>query len=399
MLVGDLHCHKDRAGGKVKVKDRVLKRESFLIAGSRRKPVGSHPVEALLLRIGQEELRADALLCMGDMADQVCEEGMSQAWCHLKEIGAALGTTNVFPTLGNHDVDSRNIAGDNPFDLAKNLAPDFPSADAALVRQYWADGFMLHRLDTNGLIIAVNTTADHNSHDSALRGTITDDKIRGIASGIDGIIGENGDMPLRVAFMHHHPVLHSRVGYSSADVMANGDLLVRELAQRNVQLIVHGHRHEPRLRRERVDGLDTIIFAIGAFAKVLEEVGTTTRNLCHHITLTTVDSDVGFRLRSWEFNHGDGWNATSYPSSTLPAECSFSLHPPTVDAGAIVAFLEEQDSRVVLARNVIEAFPDIPRMLPEEVRAIARAVRECSRWKATFDEEGLFTGFGETIEI
>jgi len=76
-VAGDLHCHADA--------DNISK-ESFLLAGALRKPVGKHPVQSLIELINDKSLKADVLICPGDLSNRICSKGMMQAWDHLKEI-------------------------------------------------------------------------------------------------------------------------------------------------------------------------------------------------------------------------------------------------------------------------------------------------------------------------
>src|SRR4051794_17273041 len=82
--------------------------EDFTITVAVAGDIHFHAPRSGAARIDQENsLRADVLVCPGDLANRVCSVGMMQAWDHLKEIERKLECQQLLTTLGNHDVDSR----------------------------------------------------------------------------------------------------------------------------------------------------------------------------------------------------------------------------------------------------------------------------------------------------
>ncbi len=63
-----------------------------------------NPIETLPGFFGREEVKADVVLCPGDLAHQAHRAATTWAWKHLQEIANAVGTDLVIATAGNHDV-------------------------------------------------------------------------------------------------------------------------------------------------------------------------------------------------------------------------------------------------------------------------------------------------------
>lgn len=360
-VISDLHCHaRNEHDGRT---------ESFLIANDLREPADRHPVQSLLGLITREQLTADIVVCPGDLAHKASREGLVAAFGHLREISDALGAGGPICTLGNHDVESRQ-AGADPFATAKRAHPAFPFLDRQLTDRYWAAGFAVQRLPGNADIVVVNTAMHHYGDVEARRGTFPDAQIRRLEEALEAV-----ETPaLRVALLHHHPVLHTVAGFDATDVLPNGDDLVRVLARAGTRLVIHGHRHHPRLKRELVDGISVFVLAAGSFAVFLNELSSRTRNVFHLVEVEAFTGTFRGRVLTWEFNYARGWHPTSIRSSEFPHTANFGEAPPLTLADDIAQFVRGSSPAMADGDMLRTRFPELAGLIPEELLALSRTL-------------------------
>lgn len=357
-VISDLHC---------RLRDDP--RESFLTVGSPRKPSSRHPVQAAIELIDRERLIADVLLLPGDFANRASPEGLSQGWDHSLELARHLHTAAVVPVIGNHDIDSHRTRPEQPvFEAVQNLRVGFPFTDENENRRFFADGYALIRLH-NVEVIAINTVIDQNDAASAKRGTFGLPRIVRMQRDLEGQL--HG--PIRVALMHHHPLLHSGTFLEDTDVLATGDQLLTALRQLGCRLVVHGHKHFARL--SYVDRL--AVMASGSFSAQLYEYGTSMGNTFHMIQLDGDDvMNVKGQIRTWVFRLGQGWKEAHEDRDGFPFIAGFGRTSSMPDLMNALRMLGASD----IARDrfseeqVKEVAPDIAYLTPSERQEINRSL-------------------------
>jgi hypothetical protein len=226
---------------------------------------------------------------------------MLSGWGFIQEIAKSLSAGTVVPTLGNHDVLSRKPS-DDPFKLAKNLSsPKFPISSEELSDLFWSRGFFSIEND-QWRVLAVNSVMSHNNEISEKRGLITTKQLGDISSYLEAM----GPKSVQIAVCHHHPLLHEDIGLGTDDVMENGGLLLQLLAERGFSLLIHGHKHHPKLTC--VNALP--VFAAGSFsAGMTSGLASRTRNLFHFISPNTVHLEIALICGSGHFaSHGSNRN-------------------------------------------------------------------------------------------
>lgn len=359
-IASDLHCHAETP---------ARPKDSFLIAGARRVPSGKHPVQSLVELIRRQQVTADVLVCPGDLANKVCSSGMMQAWEHLKELERELKARQLLLTIGNHDVDSRKETGPDPFDIPRNLHPDFPVASSTDKDSFWSRGFYFsYDESTQTEFLILNTVIGHSDEATARRGTFNATHISRLQEALES----RPPRPIqqKIAVLHHHPVLHSSIDYGSTDVLEFGDQILNLLAAHRFQFILHGHRHDPRITRTSSAGSEQIIFAAGAFSAYLKELSSITRNLFHILQLSNTSGQIFGKLQTWEFNYGSGWRCATTQSATIPHFSGFSI--PRQDLGFLEQVYTQCDQALghQLREEEIQGnFPQFTRLLPEELNA------------------------------
>jgi metallophosphoesterase superfamily enzyme len=328
-VVSDMHCHLVSQP-----------RESFLTVGSLRRLRNQHPVEGLLELVKTDPLAssADVLVMPGDFASRMSQEGLSQAWAYVVEIAQALGASHLVPTIGNHDVDAHRILSyPNPFHVTQHLHPAFPFPTQALCEQFFSSGYCVVPTPLDVDFVVLNTVVDHHDKTSAKRGTFSVERIEHLRHTLPTASSASN----KIALMHHHPVLHSSRFIGSADVIETGDLLLDVLAANGITLVIHGHKHHPRLRYVDTAHGRIAVFASGSFAAILADMAMETRNTFHIIDV--IASGAGGSkgtIRTWEWKAG--WVRAEASSCGFPFRSGFSPTGSPVDTRALLVALAAQ---------------------------------------------------------
>jgi metallophosphoesterase superfamily enzyme len=98
-VVSDLHTHDGSSA--------ELGAPSMLGTSDPEDQPKRHPISGLKKLISDNKLRADILLCSGDLANKATPSGLNYAWRQLEILKNALGARKLIATAGNHDMDSR----------------------------------------------------------------------------------------------------------------------------------------------------------------------------------------------------------------------------------------------------------------------------------------------------
>jgi predicted phosphodiesterase len=346
-VISDLHCRLATDAP-----------DSFLKVGSPRVPSGRHPVQALLDMIDREELTVDALLVPGDLANKACREGLNQGWDYCLEIAAKLNAGFIIPVIGNHDIDPKRLRPEDAvFGQVRNMRPNFPFALPANNQSYFSDGYCVI---SEGDIeyIALNTVVDQIDEMSAKRGTFSGARIQQMEAALTHSLAA----PLRIALMHHHPILHSGTFWGDQDVIPTGDDLVAALRRLGCRLIIHGHKHIPRL--SSLNGV--AIFASGSFSAMLNEYGTLFGNTFHVVQVEgTEPENVKGQILTWVFQLGKGWRRSNEDYTGFPFVAGF---------GSSVG-VHEIDRQL---QNLATAQPQLNRFLEHELQNAAPDIKYLS---------------------
>lgn len=354
-VVSDLHCH---SSGQPQ-------QETLLLADALRAPASNHPIESLLQLFTRDGLRADALLVPGDLTNRVDRQGLISAWDFVVEIAAALRVQIVAPTLGNHDVDSRAMKNPDPFHLAKDFHPrSFPARDEGSRNCFWSNGYCL--LETDSLrVLVINSVAHHRTEKDAKHGMVTNAQLEQIENALSQVQWK----PFQVAVFHHHPIPHDILGLGAEDLMHGGDALLELLDKHKFRLVVHGHKHFPRLRYAPVGTHCLPVFASGSLAAVSVPMFSITRNTFHMIELNDLelpDCRNQGEIRTWVFSHGKGWLVPETQSADFPAVAGFGCHSQVDDlAQRTEALVVLENAKVVRFDQLVEKLPQLRYLYPK----------------------------------
>jgi len=346
-VMSDLHC---RLQGDPN--------DSLLTVGALRVPATINPVASLKALIDTEHLSADLLVNPGDFTNKARQEGLAEGWMLSQEIGRKLQVDSVIPVIGNHDIISRREGAQFPvFHFVQNLDVDFPFAEQSKNSAFFGDGFcVIRRAPVE--IIAINTVIEQTDEASANRGTFSQERIARLESQLDGTLTE----PIRIALMHHHPILHSGISMGDNDVLEHGDMLLSALRRLGCKFVIHGHKHEPRLTH--VNGMT--VLASGSLSANLQQFGSSFANTFHLITIESDGhSDPKGTIKTWAFHYGHGWKKAGVYCG-LPHITGFGNTIPIPTMSQALLGLASSPSYRFSAQEVRTACPSIDLLTPAE---------------------------------
>lgn len=253
-IVSDLHAY-------AKLPEKQNKPSHLSLASTEQTPE-NHPIVGLLQTIDDGSISADLLLCAGDLAHQACPESIRYAWDAVGQIQRALGAAATIGTAGNHDLDSRFLyTSPDPQQTLKNLIPEFPCTDPNKANQYWARDYTIVTASP-AVVISLNSSAHHGAVEHEKNhGRVTKD----VLSRLRAELQRFREHPVKILLCHHHPHQHEELNLGATDVMELGQQLLDLLAtdDSGTWLVVHGHKHHPKISYAAGGSNSPIVFASG----------------------------------------------------------------------------------------------------------------------------------------
>ncbi len=356
-VVSDLHClHKSAT---------TASGVTFLYSNAPKNPVARHPVYALLKLLKDDDsIRADVMICPGDIGDKADEQGIISGWDYLKKIQKGLEAPHLLATIGNHDVDSRRSHPyTNAFQLLQSLEEDYP-VDASN-DHFWSKKFAFIEGEDYQILV-INTCHNHNSKEDANQSVINPETLQAMAA----ILDKAERKKFRFAFCHHHPVKHSNIDiqYKDGDVIDNGDKLISLLNKYDFQIIIHGHKHDPRLKMEN----SLTVFAAGSFSSLMNIKELGADNCFHVIDLYPFDKKGV--IKSWVYAPTRGWEIRS--DREFPCFTGFGSITPVDQIAEKCNDLFVKESKGILKFSSLKAeIPDISFLIPDEQRKLSEILK------------------------
>lgn len=337
----------------------------------------SHPVSALKQFIHEESISADLLLCPGDIGDKCASQAITQAWSDLHAIGKLLGAKLTLATCGNHDIDSRYLNSNHDArGLLMALKPAFPLDDEALYLNYWAKNYAVI-VQPDYRAVLLNSCAFHGAGKESSKeldhGRISINTLEWLRTSLKAT--EPRDV--NILLCHHHPKVHPEIDYEDYEVMRGGASLLQLLGtgEFGKWLVIHGHKHHPKIDYASGGGSVPVVFSAGSFsAHLYPEL--TGRHITNQFYILEVHVEhmasmglVG-QLYAWDWNVGNGWRAALGTNTGLgiPRRSGFGANPDvTIVARTIATHFK---GRVTGWSEVMQAIPELPYMLPSVIAVL-----------------------------
>jgi hypothetical protein len=340
-----------------------------------------HPLRGLAHIIEHGKLSADLLICPGDLSDKADPAALIFAWNKLNELKDQLGAQHLLATAGNHDIDSRNQHNDHdPKGNLQALDPMFPGADEALCDRFWSRNFVIVELE-DVRILLLNSSAFHGygSDDKPEfhHGRISSKTISALRMALTG-----GEKRINILVCHHHPLTHNPVNEEDYSEMVGGDRLIDLLdsGEYGSWLLIHGHKHYPRLAYAPGGASSPIIFSAGSLSAVLyQKISSRARNQFYIIEipindLDALELDLGGTITAWDWINMSGWQPAGVTSG-LPHLVGFGWRESVRTIATTIAKYLEDKTSVLTGEELLAAIPRLRFLRPEDLEVVVRRLR------------------------
>ena len=346
--------------------------DTLLISNKPRIPINQHPVSSLLSLIEKENLICDIVLCPGDLGDKSDEQGIYSSWSFLEEIKLKLNAKFLLGIPGNHDINSRKKLGKEPFAYIKNFHENFPFNEEATKSKFWDLGYCITRLEKT-LFLLINTVHDHIDETKAGKSAILPETLEKIKAELSNL--NCPEINHKICVLHHHPIKHSNIkNWKDSDSLEKGDDLIQILNQNGFHLVIHGHKHQPRI----IEYTSLPIFAAGSFASFANLQNTGIETMFHMVEL--IDKSRLGTIISWQFDLINGWSHKN--NVIFPPRVGFGGDG---DVNAIAAKINElfqkNNKKPFFYEEVITSIPDVQFLVPDKLIQLNKVLKETYKIK------------------
>ncbi|CAG9170816.1 3',5'-cyclic adenosine monophosphate phosphodiesterase CpdA [Cupriavidus pinatubonensis] len=355
---------------------------------------GTHdnPMSSLHDLIKRRGLSADFVVCPGDMTNRADGGALRYVWKELHALKEALGAKEVIATVGNHDVDSRGkTLGNFPREALMRLVPRFPIDDHKLADHYWAHGYYVTCIGSTRFLV-LNSCWLHESRDELEMGAVTEYSLEKLKRDLV----ELGPADINVAVCHHHPHVHSELGLGN-DIMLNGQALLDVLANSGMWLVIHGHKHHPKIEVAQGDFQAPVVLACGSFSGRIEGPNATvSRNYFHLVEaqLFGDDNELCGAIESWQWVSGLGWEAYGNANSSFPSRAGFGYNGSVKTLARLVA-TSLGTHQLMQWSEMLKLQPNLAYLTPKRFNAVLQALRDEHSININCSDNGLPSELGK----
>jgi hypothetical protein len=253
-------------------------------------------------------------------------------WNKLGEVASELDARLLVATPGNHDLDSRYLYTEyDARGQAMLLMPTLPVRSRATYLEFWAEHFAFVEL-ADSRILLLNSSAYHgggkNPEEERENGRVSAPTLRRIESELARLPIK----PVNVLICHHHPDDPEEILENDRSVMEGGKKLLHLLNDSNVGpwLVIHGHKHRPRLFYSGGSGDTPLVLGSASFSAQINRDATNKCPNQFHIVefnaqgATQIGVGLAGIIRSWNWTIGEGWNPAQGPYG-LPHRSGFGF--------------------------------------------------------------------------
>ena len=308
----------------------------------------------------------------------------------MNDVGKWLRSRLVIGTAGNHDLDSRYVGNSyDPREYLKSLEPRFPVRNVNAYNQYWAHHFTFIRKPTYRLLI-LNSCAYHGGAESEKdHGRISEETLALVR---DELEADRSTASANLLLCHHHPQQHQELKLGDYDVMKNGQLLLELLGSGNYGnwLIIHSHKHHPKLCYAAGGAASPVIFSAGSLSvDIQHELQGSARNQFYMIRIPKAIGPIPLAgtIKGLGLVVRRGMDPAG-PSSGLPSRSGFGCRVnPHALAARIAAVIGTQ--RLMLWESVEEAIKELQFVIPKDITAIKKILRNNHQIELVIRDDGL----------
>ncbi|GAA4227437.1 hypothetical protein GGQ68_004338 [Sagittula marina] len=344
-----------------------------------------NPFAGIKNLIQEEGISCDYLFCGGDLGDKAKPDAQQHAWKNVNEIAQELKASEVFGAAGNHDVDSRFSY--NSFDAKGQvmaLEPPFPTMRKTQWLEYWAKNFTFVEVG-DVRILLLNSSAFHGYHKQGdvpeyYHGRVSDATVDAVSRSLSGAQTK----PVNILFCHHHPIKNDLVRNVDYSDMDNGDRMINAIQEAHVGpwMIIHGHKHVPRLYYAPGDSSAPTIFSAGSFAaKPYPENRNALKPEFYLISIPMngplASATVRGKIEVWQWSYGLGW-ARGKQGVGLGNSAGFGARLDTAEfSSEINDYLRREHSGMSLPwGQLVSRFPKLEQLIPTDFDRVLRFLED-----------------------
>jgi predicted MPP superfamily phosphohydrolase len=313
-VLSDLHCHS--------LANNSNYQESYILT-DKNVPVFQDPALSLshLIKKSPSQFMVDIVIMPGDLTNKACPEGLKKGYDIMTKIKTELNAKDILYNIGNHDIDSRKKYSPEPLTNLKNISIEYPFDNSDLNNLFWEKGYVIKEYEKYFLLL-INTAHNHTEIDKVNHGDIDLDTVRIIDEALDNIDNEK----VGIAVTHHCPIEHSHYNSGINDFMHNGDSLIRILDKYNFSVLIHGHKHDPRIRASQGGINAPFIFSAGSFSAFQDKLLLGGTNTFHILEINLDGKFKGYgKIKTWFFVMAEGWSNT-IRNQYFNSETGFGAH-------------------------------------------------------------------------
>ncbi len=329
-----------------------------------------NPVSSLCRLVDEENLKADALVCCGDMGNIADAGGIRYAWKQIHKIKNHLKTKNLIATCGNHDVNLKTPS--TRWKTLKTLNPLFPSNKYKTRNSFWKSHYFIQE-NKNYRFIVLNSAAHCTNETELGHGYISENVIQEIAFKLK----RKPKKLINIFVCHHHPHKHMEKDLGEYDEMRNGQLLLKLLGDSVIGdwIVIHGHKHHPKIQYASGNSSAPTVFSAGSLsAKINCKLGV--RNQFHIIKFPFKDiqslGPVGI-FKTWEWGYTEGWRP-SKSESGLPYIGGFGFRKYNSLAKDIKKILGRKP--FISWNDIKKKIPQVQYLLPDDLKSLLESLEE-----------------------
>lgn len=350
--------------------------------------------KTLLDRIQLDKLKADLLICPGDITTHAEPTALAFAWDRLNELAQALDCKILATATGNHDVISRIPDTKNPVrDLndiygivenLKQLKPPYPlvdlnTPDSKIAHQnrihYFGSDYLVYDEAEDYRLVILNSCSVHTSDTKSYeRGHIT----KSTLSWLEESLKESKKKKLGILVCHHHPIQHDEHELGSYDFINGGTRLMDVLSRNGSWLVIHGHKHHAKLSYHMIGSKKITVFAAGTLSS---HKNTLAKDFANQFYIIEADSSkkIGtskgkLKAYSWRGTH---WSLSRSRNDGVFTGIGFG------DIGCLEELSEKLAKEVVGPMKVKwedlkNKFPELHYCVPKDLEHLENYLREYS---------------------
>lgn len=382
-VVGDPHFYvASSEGGDLVSHIRLGPSGDFLDTATR------NPWLALKEHVIAHSLKADVLLCVGDITVYAEKAGLERAWSELLELGQLMNCSHVVSATGNHDVQSRGVEKaiqENPvralsqtvgmFEPLKTLSPAYPIVEINsgtiterrdLRTTYFGDDIAVVEAPDYRLAV-LNSCCEHgpapHQHD---RGSFP----KSTQTSLGDTLASATATKINVLVCHHPPGVHGDHDLGDYDFIKNCEGLLRCLEHHGPWLVIHGHKHHGRITYAQGSNAAPVVFSASSLGYCLDVAKSGVRNQFYTLDLVQRESgSLRGQIRAWDWYVGRGWACATPDKGGIYDGCGFGHR---CDLGDVALQVMSVATTLPFKwTDVVAAFPELRYLTPDDMNILA----------------------------